>query len=99
MHGALYGLAVATPSTKDAARRWSKASGDEVRKNGTSKLKVFTNQGQRKAQNFKRSNTISKNLGSISEYCDNDQLCIFSKSGGAIIKDPEEKVCEMDRGE
>jgi len=89
-HSALPGVEVKGPSAKDASRRWSTASGDEVRMTGTSKVKFMTNQGRRKAQTFKRSNKIEKNLAAVSEYCDNDQLVIFSKNGGAIIKDPAE---------
>ena len=45
--------------------------------------------------NFKLSDSIEKNLGSVSEMCDMEHLVIFSKNGGGIIKDPGEKLARM----
>ena len=83
---------VKPPSEKDAKRRWSTADGASVKMTGTSKVNFYTNQGKGKAHKFNRSDKIAKNLSSVSEYADAGQLVIFSKKGGGIIKDPDERI-------
>ena len=93
-NGALPHVKVEPPTEKDRKRRWSTASGDEVRMSGSSRVKFVTNDGDKKAMQVKRSEKISKNITAVSEVCDRDQMCIFSKSFGVIIKDPQEKIAQ-----
>ena len=90
-NGALPQLGVTPPSAKDAARVWSTADGNRIKAEGDSKVNFLTNQGDKKALSFKRSEKMAKNLASVSEVCDTGHMVIFSKTGGGIVKDPDEK--------
>lgn len=91
-HGELQELKCDKPSVSDAERRWSNASGGEVKLYGTSRVKFMNNQGALKAMNFKRSDGVSKTLASVPEICDKGHLIIFSKHGGAVISDTGEEI-------
>ena len=91
---ALPRLKVNPPSKKDASRTWSTADGSIVKAMGASRVPFMTNQGEKKALNFKRSEKIQKNLGSVSEICDAGHMVMFSKNGGGIVKDVDEKIAK-----
>ena len=47
-----------------------------------------TNQGAKRRFSMRRSGQVSKNIGSVTEVCDKENLVIFHREGGAIVPDP-----------
>ena len=83
-------------ATKDEAKRsWSTASGGTVRMRGTTKVKFDTNEFAPKSLRLKRSDEVDKTIGSVSEFADKGNTLIFTKSGGAIVHDPGEKLAKQ----
>ena len=93
-HGGMSHVPVKEPGQKERNRRWFDASGGEITNQGESTVKFVTEQGARKQLKMRRSEKVKKNIGSVSEMADLDNLIIFHKKGGAIIKDPGSKVAK-----
>lgn len=85
-------LDVKAPEGKDRGRKWSDASGGEITHRGESRVKFFTEAGARKQMTMKRSDRVQKTIGSVSEIADKGNFVIFTKKGGAVVKDPDMKI-------
>ena len=66
-----------------------------MRMQGTSKVDFETNDHMPKAMNLKRSDQGDETIGATSEFCDGENLVIFSRSGGAVFPDPDEVLAKQ----
>ena len=93
--GVLAHLGMEPASSDEAQRSWSKASGGTVRMRGTTQVNFDTNEYMPKSVKLKRSEEVDKTIGSVSEFADKGNTIIFTKTGGAIIHDPGEKLAKQ----
>ena len=88
-NGAMSHIPVKPVSGEEKKRRWVNASGGKIKQTGISSIQFYTEDGQAKRMNLRRSAEVTKNIGSVAEICDSGSFCIFGPNGGAVIKDPD----------
>ena len=74
---------------KHIGKVYSSADNGKIVNEGESVVPFLTDDWTMKQMNFQRSNQIKKCLGSVGEIADKGQTVIFTRHGGAIIKDAE----------
>ena len=93
------GMSVSLPGetrvVEDLGRRWTAATGDEIIMSGATKASLVTDEGTRQRWRFKRSDKMDKNLASVPEICGRGSSVVFTKKGGAIVKDDGRLAEEM----
>lgn len=83
------------PANEDQLKKsWSNASGGAVRMTGTARVKFDTNEWMPKAVKLRRSDQVDKTIGSVSEFCDKGNTVVFTRSGGSILRDPNEELAK-----
>ena len=70
-------------------RKWVNASGGGITQKGISPVKFMTDSWRPKRMQLRRSDQVSKNIGSVGEITDTGTICLFTNQGGAIVPDPD----------
>ena len=81
-------IPIEKPKGDEQRKRWVTASGNGITHKGVSQVHFHTKDGAKKKMRVKRSDQIDNNIGSVSEIADRENLVVFTKTGGAVIKDP-----------
>ena len=61
---------------------------------GTARVKFDTNEWMPEAVKLRRSDQVDKTIGSVSEFCDKGNTVVFTRSGGSILRDPNEELAK-----
>ena len=79
---------------KDKGRRWSDAGNHEIKQTGTSTVRFLTDEYAGKRLQLRRSDQVHNNISSVAEMCDTGTFSIFTRHGGAIVKEPTGPIAQ-----